>query len=84
MINELLNEKERLEEQKIMEAIHEQAKWNRYEEENKKMMKQIDKELNKKPKIKEVVLKGLSDTLLLLTTTAALATWAFVFYLLSH
>ena len=52
MINEVMSKKERLEENKLLEAIHNQAKWRNMQEHNKWMLAQMDKEL-KKNKIKE-------------------------------
>jgi L-fucose isomerase-like protein len=66
---------------KMLEAIHDQAKWNRLVEEDKAMMKKINKELKKptkKSKIKEVLISGIADTLLLTISLAGITAWAFV------
>lgn len=87
LVNEKREERDQEETNKMLEIIHRQAKWRNMEEENKRMMACIDKELKKptkKDKIKEVVLNGIANTLLLLTTVAGLATWSLVFYLIAH
>lgn len=81
MINERRELIDREETNKMLEAIHDQAKWNRLVEEDKAMMKKINKELKKptkKNKIKEVLISGIADTLLLTISLAGITAWAFV------
>jgi L-fucose isomerase-like protein len=81
MINERRELIDREETNKMLEAIHDQAKWNRLEEDDKAMMKKINKELKKptkKSKIKEVLISGIADTLLLTISLAGITAWAFV------
>lgn len=81
MINERRELIDREETNKMLEAIHDQAKWNRLEEEGKVIMKKINKELKKptkKSKIKEVLISGIADTLLLTISLAGITAWAFV------
>lgn len=81
MINERRELIDREETNKMLEAIHDQAKWNRLVEEDKAMMKKINKELKKptkKSKIKEVLISGIADTLLLTISLAGITAWAFV------
>lgn len=81
---EMINEKRELidreETNKMLEAIHDQAKWNRLVEEDKAMMRKINKTLKptKKSKIKEVLISGIADTLLLTISLAGITAWAFV------
>ena len=88
-MNELINEKreeiDNRETEKMMEAIHNQARWNKLAREHSVMMKKIDKELkNKKTsKIKEVLINGIADTLLLIISLAGITAWGLVFYLFS-
>lgn len=88
-MNELINEKreeiDNRETEKMMEAIHNQARWNRLEREHSVMMKRIDKELKntKGKKIKEVLINGIADTLLLIISLAGITAWGLVFYLFS-
>ena len=42
-----------IETNKILEAIHNQAKWRNMDEENKRMMSKIERELNKEKQIKK-------------------------------
>jgi len=53
MINEVLERKYEIETNKILEAIHNQAKWRNMDEENKRMMSKIERELNKEKQIKK-------------------------------
>lgn len=53
MINEVLERKNEIETNKILEAIHNQAKWRNMDEENKRMMAKIERELNKEKQIKK-------------------------------
>lgn len=80
MINERRELIDREETNKMLEAIHDQAKWNRLEEEGKVIMKKINKTLKptKKSKIKEVLISGIADTLLLTISLAGITAWAFV------
>ena len=64
---------------KIMDAIHTQAKWNRVEEHRKGMIKKLDK----KSKRKEVLRNELETALLLLISTIGLSAWGLIFMLLS-
>lgn len=72
MIEELIKEKreqvDQEETNKIMSAIHNQAKWNTLEEGNKRMMKKLGKALNKKSKIKEVLRNEIETALLLIVS----------------
>ena len=87
MINELLTKKERIEENKILEAIHNQAKWKNMEEENKRMMSNIDRELRKptkKDKIKEVLQREMEIALLLVISTPGIIAWILLTFCLTH
>ena len=86
LVKEKREQRDQEETNKMMEIIHRQARYKNKEEEDKRMMALIDKELKKptKKKIKEVVINGLSDSLLLLTTITTLATWGLVFYLFTR
>ena len=87
LVKEKREQRDQEETNKMMEIIHRQARYKNMEEEDQRMMACIDKELKKptkKSKIKEVVLNGIANTLLLLTTVAALTTWVLVFYLIAH
>lgn len=69
MINELRNEYleklNREEEEKIFNAIHEQAYWKRVEEENNQIFRRI-KPTKKKSKIKEALQREMEIALLLI------------------
>ena len=85
MIEELIKERDQEETNKILDAIHNQAKWERLYEERKATMKKIDRELKKptkKSKIKEVLISGIADTLLLVISLAGITAWGLVFFLL--
>lgn len=86
LVKEKREQRDQEETNKMMEIIHRQARYKNKEEEDKRMMALIDKELKKptKKKIKEVVINGLANTLLTITTVAGLATWGFVFYLFTR
>lgn len=79
MIEELIKEKrierDNNETDKIMEAIHTQAKWERVEEHRKGMLKKI----SKKSKIKEVLRNEIETALLLIISLAGLTAWSLVF-----
>ena len=66
MIEELVKEKRKQNDQeetdKIMNAIHEQAYWKRQENENKRMLKNIERELKKDTK-KEFKARLIEDSL---------------------
>lgn len=91
MIEELIREKreERDQEEtnKIMNAIHNQAYWKKQEEENKRMMNNIERELSKptkKDKIKEVLQHELEIALLMVISAPGLAAWILLAYCLTH
>lgn len=91
MIEELVKQKrlERDQEEtdKMFNAIHEQAYWKRQEEENKRMMANIDRELRKptkKDKIKEVLQHELEIALLLVISAPGLIAWILLSYCLTH
>lgn len=79
MIEELIKEKrierDNNETDKIMEAIHTQAKWERVEEHRKGMLKKI----SKKSKIKEVLVNEIETALLLIISLAGITAWSLVF-----
>lgn len=82
-----LIKKDQEETDKIFKAIHEQAYWNRQEEENKRMMANIDRELRKptkKDKIKEVLKHELETALLLIMSLPGIAAWLLLFYLIAN
>lgn len=91
MIEELVKQKrlerDQKETDKIFKAIHEQAYWNRQEEENKRMMNNIDKELRKptkKDKIKEVLKHELEIALLMVISAPGIVAWILLSYCLTH
>ena len=91
MIEELVKEKrlerDQQETNKMFNAIHEQAYWKRLDEENKRMMNNIDKELRKptkKDKIKEVLKHELEIALLLVISAPGLIAWILLSYCLTH
>ena len=82
-----LIKKDQEETDKIFKAIHEQAYWNRQEEENKRMMANIDRELRKptkKDKIKEVLKHELEIALLLVISAPGFIAWILLSYCLTH
>lgn len=82
-----LIKKDQEETNKIFNAIHEQAYWNRQEEENKRMMANIDRELRKptkKDKIKEVLKNELEIALLMVISAPGIAAWILLSYCLTH
>ena len=82
-----LIKKDQEETDKIFNAIHEQAYWKRLDEENKRMMNNIDKELSKptkKDKIKEVLQHELEIALLLVISAPGLIAWILLSYCLTH
>ena len=91
MIEELVKEKrlerDQQETNKMFNAIHEQAYWKRLDEENKRMMNNIDKELRKptkKDKIKEVLKHELEIALLMVISAPGLIAWILLSYCLTH
>ena len=62
LVKEKRNERDQQETDKIFRAIHEQAYWKRQENENKRMLKNIEKELKKDTK-KEFKARLIEDTL---------------------
>lgn len=81
-----LIKKDQEETDKIFKAIHEQAYWNR-QEENKRMMNNIERELSKptkKDKIKEVLKHELEIALLLVISAPGLIAWILLSYCLTH
>ena len=90
MIEELrkehLKKRDQEETNKMFNAIHEQAYWKR-QEENKRMMNNIDKELSKptkKDKIKEVLKHELEIALLMVISAPGLIAWILLSYCLTH
>ena len=82
-----LIKKDQEETDKIFNAIHEQAYWKRLDEENKRMMNNIDKELSKptkKDKIKEVLQHELEIALLMVISAPGLVAWILLSYCLTH
>ena len=82
-----LIKKDEEETDKIFKAIHEQAYWNRQEEENKRMMNNIERELSKptkKDKIKEVLKHELEIALLMVISAPGLIAWILLSYCLTH
>ena len=82
-----LIKKDQEETDKIFNAIHEQAYWKRLDDENKRMMNNIDKELSKptkKDKIKEVLQHELEIALLLVISAPGLIAWILLSYCLTH
>ena len=82
-----LIKKDQEETDKMFNAIHEQAYWKRQEEENKRMMANIDRELRKptkKDKIKEVLQHELEIALLLVISAPGLIAWILLSYCLTH
>ena len=77
MIEELVKEKRKQMDQeetnKMMNAIHEQAYWKRLEDENKRMLSNMDKELNRKrAKRKELKQQLFEDTVCFVLMVIAL------------
>lgn len=77
MIEELVKEKRKQMDQeetnKMMNAIHEQAYWKRLEAENKRMLSNMDKELNRKrAKRKELKQQLFEDTVCFVLMVIAL------------
>ena len=71
----------------MFNAIHEQAYWKRQEEENKRMMANIARELRKptkKDKIKEVLKNELEIALLMVISAPGIAAWILLSYCLTH
>lgn len=62
LVKEKRNERDQQETDKIFRAIHEQAYWKRQENENKRMLKNIEKELKKDTK-KEFKARLIEDSL---------------------
>ena len=62
LVKEKRNERDQQETDKIFRAIHEQAYWKRQENENIRMLKNIEKELNKDTK-KEFKARLIEDSL---------------------
>lgn len=62
MIEEILMQKDQIETDKMIKAINRQAHFKRLEEENKRMLKNIDKELKKDTK-KEFKEKLIDDSI---------------------
>lgn len=84
---EYLKKKDQEETDKMFNAIHEKAHWNRQEEENKRMMANIDRELRKptkKDKIKEVLKNELEIALLMVISAPGIAAWILLSYCLAH
>ena len=84
---EYLKKRDQEETDKMFNAIHEQAYWKRQEEENKRMMANIDRELRKptkKDKIKEVLQHELEIALLLVISAPGLIAWILLSYCLTH
>lgn len=82
-----LIKKDQEETDKMFNAIHEQAYWKRQEEENKRMMANIDRELRKptkKDKIKEVLKNELEIALLMVISAPGIAAWILLSYCLTH
>ena len=82
-----LIKKDQEETDKIFNVIHEQAYWKRLDEENKRMMNSIDKELSKptkKDKIKEVLKHELEIALLMVISAPGLVAWILLSYCLTH
>lgn len=84
---EYLKKKDQEETDKMFNAIHEQAYWKRLDDENKRMMANIDRELRKptkKDKIKEVLQHELETALLLIMSLPGIAAWLLLFYLIAN
>lgn len=84
---EYLNKKDQEETDKMFNAIHKQAYWKRLDDENKRMMANIDRELRKptkKDKIKEVLQHELEIALLLVISAPGLIAWILLSYCLTH
>lgn len=84
---EYLKKKDQEETDKMFNAIHEQAYWNRQEEENKRMMNNIERELRKptkKDKIKEVLKHELEIALLMVISAPGIVAWILLSYCLTH
>lgn len=82
-----LIKKDQEETDKIFNAIHEQAYWKRLDDENKRMMNNIERELSKptkKDKIKEVLQHELEIALLLVISAPGLIAWILLSYCLTH
>ena len=87
LVKEKRNERDQQETDKIFRAIHEQAYWKRQENENKRMMANIDRELRKptkKDKIKEVLQHESEVALLLVISAPGLIAWILLSYCLTH
>lgn len=84
---EYIKKRDQEETDKMFNAIHEQAYWKRLDDENKRMMNNIDKELRKptkKDKIKEVLKHELEIALLMVISAPGIVAWILLSYCLTH
>lgn len=84
LVKEERERRDKEETRKMMDAIHKQAYWRNKEEQNKRTMALLDKELNKKKKskIKEALKRELATALLMIYSLATLTVWGLVFFLM--
>lgn len=73
-----LKRQEKQEEEKIFNAIHQQAYWNKVEADRKRILNNLDKQESKKSKIKECIHRELEIALLLIISAPLFVMLMFV------